>query len=488
MMQSQTYSKNSHKSPARQGPPHAAEAEKALLGSLLLDSEGMVKIEGVVTEKDFYEDVNCRIFSVIVRRFLDGRAVDLTTVHSELKGDALYQGAGAEAYLASLVDKVGSSAHIEEYARIVRESAVLRELLRVTVEISEECHKEDSRKSSDTTFGYDGGARSVLDRAEQKIFALSEDRSISGFISSKELVTPVMESLETLRKRKSHVTGVATGFKKLDELTSGFQKSDFIIVAGRPGQGKTAFVLNIAAHVANKLGQAVAIFSLEMEAKALFLRLLCYEARANSQLVRKGFLEKDRIVDLTNAASKYLDSADIFFNDSRTITPLEVRSQSRRLKSKLRKEGKELGLIIVDYLQLLRPLERRESRHLEVAEISRSLKALAKDLDVPMVAVSQLSRRTEEKGREGRPQLSDLRESGSLEQDADLVMFVYREEYYKPDDPKCHGKAEIIIGKQRNGPQGTVHLAFTKEFTRFDDISYRSDSDNSSMEDSTTFE
>ncbi len=452
----------------RMGPPRAPEAEQALLGALLLDAETISRIEGKIRDQDFFDEIHRRIFRTIIRLYADGRSIDIVTLHNALKGDNLYQESGGESYLASLLERVGSAAHLEEYARIVREKAVLRELIRAATEIYEECSREENRKDGPRS---SSDISQVLDHAESKIFKVAQERSTTGFVCIRDMVHPLMESLEKARQQKAYVTGINTGFKKLDEFTSGFQKTDFIIIAGRPGQGKTAFALNLASNVALGLGKAVAVFSLEMDSKSLLLRMLCGEARANAQMLRRGYLERERFEAITHAASRFLE-ADIYLDDTRSLTPLDIRSRSRRLATELRLKGKELGLVVIDYLQLLRSSERTESRQTEVAEISRSLKALAKDLDVPLVALSQLSRRPEEKGREGRPQLADLRESGALEQDADLVLFLYREETYKPNDPRLAGKAELIIGKQRNGPLGTVDLTFIKEYTRFEEAAY----------------
>lgn len=460
----------------RMGPPRAPQAEQALLGAVLLDPEVLSRLEGQAQPQDFFEEINRRIFRTMLSFFSEGKSLDIVTLHNELKADVLYQDSGGESYLATLLERVASSAHVEDYARIIREKAILRELLRVATEIYEDCYREEVRKD---------GLRptpaivEILDKVGSKIFKVAQDRAFSGFASVRDLIHPLMETLETAHREKNFVTGLSLGVKKLDELTSGLQKSDFVIVAGRPGQGKTAFALNLAAHVGLELKKPVAIFSLEMDKQALLLRLLCSEARANAQLLRRGYLERERFEAITSAASRFMD-ADIYLDDSRTLSPLEIRSRSRRLASELRLKNKELGLVIVDYIQLLRLHERSESRQQEVSEISRSLKALAKDLDVPLVALSQLSRRPEEKGREGRPQLADLRESGALEQDADLVLFIYREEMYKPNDPRLSGKAEFIIGKQRNGPVGTVNMAFIKEYTRFEEVAYESEATSDS--------
>lgn len=463
------------------GPPRAPEAEQALLGALLLDAEGISKIEGTLADQDFFEEIHRRVFRCMLKLYAEGRSVDAITLHNELKGDALYQDHGGENYLAGLVDRVGSQAHLQDYARIVREKSVLRELIKATTQIYEECYQEESR--SDPLKPTDS-VRGLLDRAEARIFQVAQERVESGFVSVRDVIHPLMESLESARQHKTHVTGISTGFGKLDELTSGLQRAELILLAGRPGQGKTALGLNLAGHVALECRKSVAIFSLEMDYRSLLLRLLCSEARANGQKLRRGYLERDRFENITMAASRFLD-ADIYIDDSRSLSTLDVRSRARRLASQLRVSGKELGLLIIDYLQLMRSGSRYvESRQLEVSDISRGLKILAKDLNVPIVAMSQLSRRPEEKGREGRPQLSDLRDSGSLEQDADMVLFIYRPGLYKSNStPEERAAAEIVIGKQRNGPLGSVNLVFLEHCTKFVEPLEGGPSDAASAED-----
>ncbi|MBI4062903.1 MAG: replicative DNA helicase [Elusimicrobia bacterium] len=447
------------------GPPRSPEAEKACLGALILDPEGLSKIEGLLDERDFFEEIHRRIFRAIARLFSSGRPVDLVTLHNELQGDSLYQDCGAENYLTELVNAVGSQAHLQEYSRIVRDKGVLRELLRAATEIYEDCYRQEARKDG---WKAAPGIGELLDQAEARIFRLAQNRGSAGFAKVRELIHPLMEDLMNVQQnRTTRVTGVATGFSKLDELTSGFQKSDFIIVAARPSQGKTALALNLAGHVGLTLKQPVAFFSLEMSKNAILLRMLCAEARVDGQKLRRGFLERERFQDLTNAASRLME-ADIYIDDSSTLTSLEVRARARRLASELRTQGKELSLVIIDYLQLLHHGEKSENRQQEVSEISRNLKALARDLGVPLVALSQLSRRPEERERKGHPQLSDLRESGSLEQDSDLVLMIYRPDINKPNATKeDRAKAEIIIAKQRNGPIGMIPMLFLEDHTRF---------------------
>ncbi|MBI4668973.1 MAG: replicative DNA helicase [Elusimicrobia bacterium] len=445
------------------GLPRAPEAEKACLGALILDSDGLSKIEGILEDKDFFEELHRRIHRSIKRLFTTGRSIDLVTLHNEIQADPMYQGAGGMAYLTDLMEKVGTQAHLADYARIVREKAMVRELLRTTAEIEEECYREENRIG---TLRPNAGAKELLEKAEAKIFRLAQERAVGGFVKMSDLVHPLMQSLE--RQKTTHLTGLATGFAKLDEFTSGLQKSDFIIIGARPNQGKTALALNLAAYTGLTLKQPVAIFSLEMTKPAITQRMLCAEAGVDAHDLRRGFLKRERYRDLTNAASRLLES-DIFIDDTSSLTCLEVRSRARRLVSSLRAQGKELSLVIIDYLQLLRSSEKMENRQQEVSEISRSLKALARDLEVPLVALSQFSRRPEERDRSGRPQLSDLRESGSLEQDADLVLMIHRPNFNKQNaTPQERAQTDLIIGKQRNGPSGvTVSLTFLDYCTRF---------------------
>ena len=443
-------------------PPQALEAEMAVLGSMLIEREAIESALEWVEEKHFYQDSHKKIFRAVAALYNKGQAADLITVGEELKRAGAFGDVGGSAYLTDLINKVSTAAHVDHYARIVREKAVMRELIQASTKIVTQA------------FAGEKDAQMLLDEAEREIFSIAQKSAAHGFQSSAELAHEVIEQIGKLHQNKSLVTGVSTGFKMLDKLTSGFQKSDLIIIAARPSQGKTAFAMNIASHVAMAKGAArpVGIFSLEMNKHSIFQRMVCAEARADLHQVRSGFFRKEIWTELTNAAAR-LAEAPLYVDDTPGLSVLEVRTRARRLSSDLKSKGKELGLIIIDYLQMMSGSNsaRREGRQQEVSEISRNLKNLARDLEVPVIALSQLSRRVEEKGREGRPMLSDLRESGAIEQDADVVMFIYREASYKSAlevSVEDQRKAEIIIAKQRNGPTDTVPLQFYREWTRFE--------------------
>jgi replicative DNA helicase len=439
-------------------PPQALEAEMAVLGSMLIEAEAVEKALDLLEEKDFYRDAHRKIFAAILRLCENGQAVDCVTVGEELKRLKQIGEIGGASYLAELTQKVSTAGYVDHYAKIVRERSVLRELIRVSTDIVGQC------------YGTEKEADALLDEAQQNILAVAQKQTVSSFYRAKELSHEVIERIELLHQRKQEVIGVPTGFKRIDKMTAGLQRGDLILLAARPSQGKTALALNIAANVALKdPAIPVAVFSMEMSRSSIMTRLISSEARVNQQDVRTGYFKRSSWTDLTNAAAR-ISEAPLFIDDGTSLSVLEVRSRSRRLANELRSEGKELGLIVIDYLQLMRGSSRRsESRQQEVSEISRGLKALARDMNLPVIALSQLSRRPEDKGRsDSRPQLSDLRESGALEQDADVVAFIYREGYYKRDDPSVQNKAELIISKQRNGPVGTVELVFRHELTRFE--------------------
>ena len=445
--------------PSLQVPPQALEAEMAVLGSMLIEGEAVAKAIERVEEGDFYKDAHRTIFSAIQGLFVKGTAPDLVTVGEELRTRGAIGEVGGVQYLSECVHKVSTAAHVEHYADLVHEKSILRQLINAATRIVGDCHSERDPEE-------------LLDEAQELILRVAQKQATSGFANVGDLAHQVIEEIEQLHQRKQAVTGVATGLIQFDKKTSGLQKGDLILIAARPSQGKTALALNIAAHVVLEKKLPVAFFSMEMSRSAIMQRLIASEARVNLFEVRSGFFKRDRWTHLTNAAARISDSP-LFIDDTPGLSVLEVRSRARRLASDLKRKGKPLSMIMIDYLQLMHgPSRRVESRQQEVSEISRGLKFLARDLNIPVVALSQLSRRVEEKGRaDGKPQLSDLRESGALEQDADLVAFIYREAAYKPSDPTIdESKAEIIIAKQRQGPTGSVDVRFNRDVTRFDNL------------------
>jgi replicative DNA helicase len=407
----------------------------------------------------FFREGHRRLYRAMIRLWEQGEGIDAVTLSEQLKNAGDYETVGGAAYLAQLLDAVPTAANIEYHARIVREKALLRRLIEAATAIIQ------------ATYDAGGEVEELLDEAEQRIFQIAQTHDRKGFVWIKELLWPAMEQIELLSQNSSAVTGVPTGFPDLDEKTAGFQKGDLIIVAGRPSMGKTAFTLNVAQHAAIGAHKAVAFFSLEMSKESLVQRMLTSEARVDASRVRTGRLRDDDYPRLAQAAG-LLNTAPIYVDDTPAISILEMRAKARRLKS----DRPDLALVIVDYLQLMQSNGRNENRQQEVSEISRGLKSLAKELELPVVALSQLSRAVEARP-EKRPLMSDLRESGALEQDADVIMFLYRPEYYHgptdKDGNSIEGRAELIIGKQRNGATGTVQLMFHKEFTRFESYSGR---------------
>lgn len=433
-------------------PPQNLEAERAVIGSILIDNDALNRVLEFLSANDFYREAHSKIFSAIVSLSEKNEPTDFLTVSNCLQSCGDLELVGGASYLSSLVDNIPSSANIESYGKIVRQKAIVRKLIEAAAEIA--------------TLGYEKGedVEDLLDEAEKKIFELAENKMRPSFVSVKDLVKESYKAIEKLYEAKSAVTGVPTGFKELDNITCGLQRSDLIIIAGRPSMGKTALALNITEFAAIESKAKVALFSLEMSKEQLVTRMLCSQARIDSSKLRKGEVEERDWPNLTNAAS-ILSDIDIFIDDTPAGTVLEMKAKARRLK---REKG--LDLIIVDYLQLVRSSKYTQSREQEISEISRSLKALAKELNVPVVALSQLNRAVENRNNR-RPQLSDLRESGAIEQDADVIAFIYRDEVYDPNTPD-QGVAELIVGKQRNGPTGTVRLAFLKKYTRFENLAY----------------
>jgi replicative DNA helicase len=437
-------------------PPQALEAEMAVLGAALLDREAISRALELLDQSAFYKQAHREIFRAVVDLYLRNEAVDLVTLSDALRRNGQLENIGGAEYLESLVESVPTSGNVEYHARIVLEKSTLRKLIESATEIVGRSFEETER------------ADEVLDKAEQLIFKISEERLKQTFIPIRSILKHSFEMIEDLYASKRHVTGVPSGFPDLDSKTSGFQTSDLVIVAGRPSMGKTAFSLNVAQHVAIEEKMPVGIFSLEMSKEQLVQRMLCSEARVDSHRLRTGYLSDAEWPKLTTAAG-LLSEAQIYIDDSPAISVLEMRAKARRLKADV-----DVGIIIVDYLQLISGPPGIESRQQEISSISRSLKALAKEINVPVVALSQLSRAVEARGGrlQHRPVLSDLRESGAIEQDADVVLFVYRPEIYD-DSPENMGIAEVIIGKQRNGPTGTVKMAFISEYTRFQPLATR---------------
>jgi replicative DNA helicase len=434
--------------------PHNLEAERSVLGAILLHNDAFNLAAEVIDSKDFYRDAHRRIFDKMVALYERGHAIDLVTLKEELGRSSELEEVGGPAYIAALVDGIPRSTNVEHYARIVKEKATLRNLI------------YSANKIVSSAYEADEDADVILDQAEHAIFAIADDKIRDGFVSLRDLAQGSLDTIEKLHSRRELVTGIPTGFTDLDEMTSGLQPSDLVIVAARPSMGKTSLVLNMAQHVGTKTDMTVGLFSLEMSKEQLFLRMLTGEARIDAHRMRGGFLGERDWGRLSQAIGT-LSDAKIFIDDTPSIGVLEMRAKCRRLAAE---HG--LHLVIIDYIQLMQGRGRFENRTLEVASISRSLKGLAKELRVPIVVLSQLSRAPEARS-DRRPQLSDLRESGALEQDADVVIFIYREDMYAdknapPSD--AQGVAELIIGKQRNGPTGVVRLAFIREFTRFENL------------------
>ncbi len=436
--------------------PWSQEAEQAVLGAMLLDQDAALLATELVQDDMFYREGHRRLFRAMVGLVEQRTVIDPVTLRDELGRRGELDAIGGADYLADLVDAVPTAANLEYHARIVKDKAILRRLIEASTGIITEAY--DGRST----------ASDLLDKAESRIFQISQERGSEGFARLKEMLWPTMERIEALQRSGKSITGVPSGFVDLDRLTSGFQPSELVIVAARPSMGKTAFCLNVATHAAVE-GQGVAIFSLEMSRDQLVQRMLTAEARVDSQRVRQGGLRDADFTNLARAAG-VLQSCPVWIDDTPSLSLLEMRSKARRLKAE-----NDIKLVVVDYLQLMRSPEYAENRVQEISDISRSLKALARELAVPVVALSQLSRASEQRGGERRPILSDLRDSGAIEQDADLVLFIHRPEYYDREDESKKGLADIMLAKNRNGPTGDVQLRFSREYTRFDSFSTRDD-------------
>jgi replicative DNA helicase len=440
-------------------PPQNLEAEQSVLGGILIENEAINRVMEILDPDDFYRDAHRKIFNALINLSERDEPADLITLTNELRKIDQLDSIGGASYLASLIDSVPTAANIEYYAKIVKEKSILRKLIQTSTEIITQSYEDR------------GDVEVFLDEAERAIFDISEKRVRPSFFSIRDVVKESFKTIERLFQKKELVTGVPSGFKELDRMTAGFQPSDLIIIAGRPSMGKTAFCLNVAQYAAVENKIPVAVFSLEMSKEQLVIRMLCSEAHVEGTRLRTGFLNESDWPKLTIAAGN-LSEAPIYIDDSAALSVLELRAKARRLKSE-----RGLGMLIIDYLQLMKGRARVESRQQEISEISRSLKALAKELNIPVIAVSQLSRKTEERTG-NRPQLSDLRESGAIEQDADLILFIYRDEVYnRAEDNPNRGKAEVIIGKQRNGPIGKIEMAFLDKFTTFKEL-YKGETEN----------
>ncbi len=436
-------------------PPQSIEAEQSVLGAILLENEALIKAIEFLQLEDFYREDHRQIYGAMIDLYEKNTPVDQITLTEHLKQKNKLAEVGGLTYVAELADKIPTAANIEYYAKIVRQKAILRNLITSATGIV-----------AKATSGEED-IEAILDFSEKTIFQISENQIKPSYYPLKDILHSTFKAIEKLYEKKELITGVATGFTDLDEKTSGFQPSDLIIIAGRPSMGKTAFCLNVAQYAATENQVPTVIFSLEMSKEQLALRMLCSEARVDNHKLRSGFIAENEWGKLTLAAGR-LAEASIFIDDTAGMSVFEMRAKARRLKAE---HG--LGMIIVDYLQLMSGSKSRsDSREQEISEISRSLKALAKELSVPVLGLSQLNRRLEDR-TDKRPYMADLRESGAIEQDADVIIFIYRDEVYHPDSEETKGTAEIIIGKQRNGPTGVVTLTFKNEITRFENHTFR---------------
>ncbi|MDX9871760.1 MAG: replicative DNA helicase [Clostridia bacterium] len=429
-------------------PPHNLEAEQAVLGSMMIDREAVYAAAENLAPEDFYKEAHQLIYGVFQTLEARGEPIDMIVLTEELRKSNNLEKVGGISYVATLANTVPTAANVRRYAEIVEEKAILRKLIRFSTQITSRCYEDQEE------------TKILLDNAEKMILDIASNKNSEGLVSIKQVLNDTLEKIEYLSSQRGNITGVPSFFTDLDRMTSGWQNSDLIILAARPAMGKTTFGLNIAYNAAAKAQLPVAVFSLEMSREQLVQRLISSEAMIDQHKLRTGRLGDEEWLRLTKAAQP-LSTAQIYIDDNPMITVLDLRSKARRLKAE-----KGLSLIVIDYLQLIQVSSRRnENRQQEISEISRSLKALARELDIPILAISQLSRAVEQT-HEKRPALSHLRESGALEQDADLVMFIYRDDYYNPDSEKP-GIAEIILAKHRNGPTGFVELGFIKEFTKF---------------------
>jgi len=436
-------------------PPHSLEAERTVLGGILVNNKNLNVVLSIISPEDFYKEANRKILEKIIALVDKGLPVDVLSLSEELQRAGYLEEAGGASYISSLLDGVPKSLNIEYHARIIKEKALLRRLILSSAKIisSSYAQRED--------------ADQLLNEAQAAIIEVAEQRIKPGFVPVGMLIEPTLEMVRALHERQEAVTGIPTGFRDLDGLTSGFHNSEFIVIAARPSMGKTALSLNIAQYVGVKTDYSVAFFSLEMAKEQIMLRLLCAEAQLDIKKVRTGFIG-DREFERLKLSAEVLSQAKIFLDETPALTVMEMKAKARRLKME-----QNLDLLFLDYMQLMRPGRRLENRTQEISFISRSLKELSKELQIPVVGISQLSRAPEKGRREPIPQLSDLRESGAIEQDADVVIFIYRPEFYRPQEENLRGLAEINVDKQKNGPTGRINLAFIREYARFADMEYR---------------
>lgn len=432
--------------------PHSAEAEQSVIGSMIMDRDAIISASEIIVGTDFYEQQYNILFDTMVELFNEGKPVDLITLQNRLKEMDVPPQICSLEFIRDLVTAVPTSANVRYYAQIVRDKAVLRRLIKISEETANECYLDKEKLDN------------ILDKTEKQIFDIVQNKGTKDFTDIKDIVLRSIDSIESAAKNQGSVTGVATGFYDLDYKTAGFQPSDLILIAARPSMGKTAFVLNIAEYAAIKSNVTTAVFSLEMSQEQLVKRILAMNSKVDSQLIRTGSLSGDDWASLMESA-RVVGNSNLVIDDTSAISISELRSKCRKLKLE-----KNLGMVIIDYLQLMSGGKRSESRQQEISEISRSLKSLAREINCPVVALSQLSRAVEQRP-DKRPMLSDLRESGAIEQDADVVMFLYRDEYYNHDTEEP-GVSEVIIGKQRNGPVGTVKLAWLAQYTKFANLEH----------------
>lgn len=433
-------------------PPNAAEAEQSVLGGILLENDALNVVMEILSPEDFYSEANTTIFGVMGELFRAGQPIDLVTLRTKLDQRGKLGAVGGDDYLLELTNTIPAVAHIETHASLVRDKALVRNLITTCNEISAK------------GYGDYGEPAEFMDESERAIFLISKERSRNPYEHIKEVVLRTFQQVNEAAQRQERITGVPTGFHNLDQRTAGMHPGDLIIVAGRPGMGKTAFALNIATNACESRQLTVAVFSLEMPKEQLVKRMLCSVARVDGTRLRTGQLHREDWPKLAAAAGS-LSEYPVWIDDTPGLTIMELRAKTRRLKSEA-----GLGLVVIDYLQLMRGGARTDSREQEISEISRSLKGLAKELGIPVIALSQLNRGVESRGnKDKRPQLSDLRESGAIEQDADTILFIYRDEVYNKETPE-RGVAEVIIGKQRSGPTGTIRTRFFNEYTRFDNL------------------